>query len=644
MDTNDAADLLDGLLGVTGPSGEFPALSDVRGFILAKTQGVPFFMEEVVQALFEQGHLVRDAVGCAQVPPHAGALRDAEIQIPATIEGVLAARIDRLPAPEKLLLQQLAVIGREFALELAHHVVGLDADALFNQLTDLQRKEFVYELFGAAQRTYLFKHALTQDVAYRELPQARRKLIHERTAEAIETVYESHLDEHYAALAHHYSQSGNLTKAIHYLRLAGRQATQRSAAKDAVAYLEAALAFVTRLPASAASDQQELDVLIDLGAALQVAVGLAATRVKEVLLRAYVLCRNTGAPHELFPILAGLRANAGMCGESQLAYAEALTALGERTGDSSIILHAHMGMGLSHRAIGDCSTARVEFDRALAAYRFEEHRHHAVTMGLDAAVISYAFGSHCLWLLGYPDTAIRHSREAINAAKRTGYPFMISMAKILLALFHCFRGEFLASLAEANATVDIADEYGFPEWIAYALPVADWARGMQGDANALSCIEQHLAIFEHIRAKIYVPMLIALKAELQARAGQFDGALATVTAAVTMARATEQRWILPELYRAQGALLLAADPAATEAAAQHFERAISLAQDQQAKSWELRAATSLAHLWQGQGKRKEARALLAPVYDWFTEGFDTRDVQEAKALLEELSSVQLLES
>ncbi len=644
LDTDDAAELLDSLLGVSDLSSEFAALKDMRSFILAKTQGTPFFMEEVVQALFEQGHLVRDAAGHAQVPLHVGAAPYREIQIPATIEGVLAARIDRLPAPEKLLLQQLAVIGREFALELVRHVVGLDEETLRDLFADLQRKELVYEQPGASQPAYLFKHALTQDVAYRELPQERRKLIHERTAEAIETLYAAHLDEHYAALAHHSTQSGNLAKAIHYLRLAGRQANRRSAAKDAVAYLEAALAAVVRLPASVARDQQELDVLIDLGAALLAAAGLAATRVKEILLRAYALCRNTGASHELFPILAGLRANAGMRGESQLEYAEALTALGARTGDSAIILHAHIGMAFSHYMPGNGLLAHAEFDRALAAYCFEEHRHHTVTMGLDGAVIAHAFGGHCLWLLGYPDAALRSVREAIAAAERTEYPFMISMARILLADLHLFRGEVAASLAEVNTAIDIADDYGFPEWIAYASPRAAWARGMHGDANALSRIDQHLATFEYVGAKFYVPMLIALKAELQARAGQFDGALTTVTAALTMATTTEQRWILPELYRAQGAILLAADPAATEVAAQHFERAISLAQNQQAKSWELRAATSLARLWQSQGKGQEAHALITPIYDWFTEGFETKDLQDAKVLMAELSSLWPVEN
>ncbi len=643
LDTDDAAALLDCLLGVSASGSEFAALKDLRSFILGKTQGTPFFMEEVVQALFEQGHLVRDAAGRAQVPSQAAAALHPEIQIPATIEGVIAARIDRLPPSEKLLLQQLAVIGREFALELARNVVGLDEETLRDLFADLQRKELVYEQPGASQPAYLFKHALTQDVAYRELPQARRKLIHERAAEAIETLYAAHLDEHYAALAHHSTQSGNLAKAIHYLRLAGRQANRRSAAKDAVAYLEAALAAVVRLPASVARDQQELDVLIDLGGALQVAVGLSATRVKETLLRAYALCRNTGAPHELFPIVAGLRANAGMRGEPMLEYAEALTALGTRTGDSAIILHAHLAMAFSHYQIGDCLIAHAEFERARATYCFEEHRHHTVTMAPDAAVLAYAFDSNGLWMLGYPDAALRSAREAITAAERTGYPYMISFAKILLADLHCFRGEISAALVEASSAIEIADEYGFPEWIAFASPVAAWARGMQGDANALSSIDQPLAIFEYVGAKFYVPMLIALKAELQARAGQFDLAVATVTTALTMATATNHSWILPELYRTRGALLLAVDPAATDVAAQHFERAISMAKDQRAKSWELRAATSLARLWQSQSRRHEAQGLLAPIYGWFTEGFETKDLQEAKALLEELSSARLLE-
>lgn len=634
LDTNEAVDLLNSLLGVRESSNDISALKNVRDFILIKTQGTPFFIEEVVQALFEQGHLIRDEVGRAQIP-HLHATPLAEIEIPSTIEGVLAARIDRLPVAQKLLLQQLSVIGRTFALDLASSVVDQAEEILLDQLVELQRKEFVYERPGARQMTYLFKHALTQDVAYRELPHERRKLIHERTAEAIETLHASDLDEHYAALAHHYSQSGNLVKAIRYLRLAGRQASQRSAVKDAVDYLEAALAGVAKIPESAARDQQELEILIDLGAALLPAVGLSAARVKAVYLRARALCGTMELKGELLPILGGLRANAGMRGESQeLEYAEEMTALGNETGDSATILQAHMSMGFSHYNLGNFATARTEFDAAIAAYRFDEHRHHAVTLGLDALVYSQIFGSHCGWILGYPETALLYARAAIAAAQRIEYPYMISVVQILLADLHYLRGDVCASLAAATSGIQIANEYGFPQWAAYASPRVGWALGVQGDVTALDKIDPCLSILNAVDATYYVPVLLGQKAEVQARLGQVDAALATIVAGIKLAADSHQPWILPELYRARGALRLTADPDAAEVAEQDFERAISMAQEQSAKSWELRAATCLARLWHRQGKSAEAHALLAPLYDWFTEGFDTRDLQDAKALLE----------
>lgn len=634
----DARDLVAELLGTANGTDQLPGMAAVQGFILNKAQGSPFFIEEVVQALLEQGYLVRDERGRAQLAGGAQEPHLDEMRLPATIEGVIAARVDRLPPVEKSSLQQLSVIGRSFPLELAADVLAMAPDTLSALFSELQRREFVHEIPGLDERRFTFKHALTQDVAYREMPRDRRRTIHGRVARAIEDRYATELDQHSATLAHHYQQGGDFEKAVHYLRIAGRQAILRSAAKDAVEFLESALVALANLPQSTLRDRQELETLVTLGAALQPTLGISAERVKQVYGRARELCRELGLVEELFPVVAGLRINAGMRGEPQLGYAREMLELATRLGDPATLLHADMAMGLSRYTLGDFTLARTDLARAIDAYRADIHGEHAVTMGMDAGIAAMSFLSLCLWCLGYPDGARVAAGRAWDAARRTGYPFMASMVGILSADVNCLCGDIHRALEDATNAARIADEFGFPEWTAFARPVAAWARGMQGDADARADIETSLGIFRYVETTFHVPFVFMLKADLEAAAGDERAALTSLDAAVAMATATEQNWILPELYRVRGTLTVATNPTAIEDAAVDFERALDLARAQGAKSWELRAATSLARLRHRAGGTQEGYSLLEPVYAWFAEGFDTRDLRDARALLDEMAN------
>src|SRR5262245_7974884 len=291
-----AQELLSALLG------DSAALQPLKHLILEKTEGNPFFMEEIVQALVEEGVLVRDAVGAHGVRP-----LPTDLHIPTTVQGVLASRIDRLPAAEKTLLQTLAVIGKEFPLSLLQQVVEKPEEELQELLAHLQVGEFIYEQPAFPEVEYIFKHALTQDVAYASLLQERRKVLHERTGQAIELLFHSKLDDHYSELAYHYTRSGNTEKAVEYLQLAGQQAVQRSANAEAISHLTTALELLRTLPDTPERTRQELTLQLTLGPAWMAAKGYAAPEVGKTYTRALELCRQMGETSSLFSVLVGLR-------------------------------------------------------------------------------------------------------------------------------------------------------------------------------------------------------------------------------------------------------------------------------------------------------------------------------------------------
>ena len=272
------------------------SLHALKQLILDKTQGTPFFMEEIVQDLFEQGALVRDGVGARPSTSSGAVPLPTDLHIPTTVQGVLAARIDRLTPEEKGLLQHLAVMGREFPASLIRQVITQPEDELYSLLASLQRKEFLYEQPAFPEVEYLFKHALTQEVDYGTVLQERRKALHEQTAQAMEVLYHTSLDERYSALAHHYSRSGNAAKAVEYLSLAGQQAVRHSAHAEAITHLTAALDLLKTLPDTAARARQELTLRLSLGASLIATKGYSAAEVEQTYTRAQELCLQVGEP------------------------------------------------------------------------------------------------------------------------------------------------------------------------------------------------------------------------------------------------------------------------------------------------------------------------------------------------------------
>jgi DNA-binding NtrC family response regulator/predicted ATPase/class 3 adenylate cyclase len=588
--------------------------------ILTKGEGNPFFLEELGQTLVEQG--------------------GDELQLPPTVQGVLAARIDRLAAETRALLQTLAVLGRECALSLLTQVVDQPEAALQRQLLDLQAAELLYEQPGLPVPKYVFKHVLTQDVAYASLPQERRREVHERAAQAVEMLFHDRLGEHYSALAHHYSRSGNTAKAVYYLQQAGHQAEQRSAYAEAISHLIRALELLPSLPDTPERRQQELLLQTMLGRALIATKGFAAQAVEYTYIRARELCRQIGDTPHLFQVLWGLRlvymARAKLQQARELA--EEMLTLAQHQQDAAILLEAHFVLGYTVFWLGELGLACTHLEQGIAIYDPHQHRALAFVYGVsDPGVRCLAISAHVLVLLGYPDQALKRSHAAFTLAQELAYPFSLGYALNIATLLHQFRREAALTQERAEALLSLSREQGFVFWLTVGTILRGWALAAQGQvAEGVAQMREGLAARRVTGIEVTETYFLALLAEGYGRSEQPEEGLKLLAEALAAVDQSGVRFYEAELYRLKGALLLVQAGTGHEAEA-CFRQALAVARRQQAKWLELRAAISLSRLWQHQGKHAEAHHLLAEVYGWFTEGFETPDLREAQALLTELA-------
>jgi predicted ATPase len=614
--------------------GDDLSLAPLKQLLIARTAGNPFFLEESVRTLLEMGVLVgeRGAYRLTQAMP--------TIQVPATVQVVLAARIDRLPPEEKRLLQTAAVIGTEVPFALLQTIADLSEDALHRGLAHLQAAAFLYETRLFPERAYTFQHALTHEVAYHSVLLERRRVVHERAAQAIEGLFPTRLPEHYPMLAQHYSRSGNTVKAVDYLHRAGQQAVERSAYAEAGSHLSAAVDLLPTLPESRARSQQELVVQMTLGTVLRVTKGQAAPEVERLYTRARELCEQVGEPPQLFRVLWGLWHASGPRGayQTRRALGEQLLSLAQRLHDQDLLLEAHHALWTTLLAGGELVAARPHLAQGMQLYDPQRHRTHAALYsGHDSGVCCRMQTAHALWLLGYPDQAVASIQAALALAQQLAHPLSLTMALRWAAVLHHLRREVSLTQARAEASMTLATDQGFPQQVATASPLRGWALAVSGHgAEGVAQIHQGLAAFRATGATRDRPEHLALLAEASAQVGQTAEGLEALAEALTTVATSGVPWWEAELHRLRGALLLQRSVAQPVEAEACFQQALAVACHQQAKSLELRAAMSLSRLWQQQGKQAEARALLVPVYGWFTEGFDTADLQDAKVLLEEL--------
>jgi predicted ATPase len=631
-------------------------LHDLKQLILDKTQGTPFFMEEVVQTLAEDGTLT-GTPSHYQLTPHASTQHGLTLQIPPTVQGILAARIDRLAPEEKALLQQLSVIGRQFPLSLICQVITQPEADLYRLLASLQHKEFLYEQPAFPESEYLFKHALTQEVAYGTVLQEQKKLLHERTGQAIEQLYKDKIEEPYAELAHHYSRSGNTEKAIAYLHKAGQQAAQRSANAEAINHLTAALDLLMTRPETTERDRQELSLQIALGLLLIFIEGYTAPEVGRTYTRAYELCRRIGEPAQLFQVLRGLLAFNLNRGEVQSAheFGKQLLKLAREQRNPQLLLEAHYSCALTSFPLGEIALTRAHAEQCEALYD-QQYNSAAFYSVENPSASCLRFASFALWLLGYPEQALKKGQQALTLARELSHPFSLAWDLVGAAWLHRFRREEKLVRTYAEEAIQLSTEQGFQVWLTLGTLYQGWALAEQGlPQEGINQIRHSLASLQSLGTEGWGGYFQALLADAYRKANQLEEGLAVLEEALSSGDKTGGRFWMAELYRGKGELTFQQERQkakgknqkakiktnAQSEAEGYFLKAVGIAQRQQAKSLELRAVMSLARLWQSQGKITEARDVLAPVYNWFTEGFDTKDLQEAKALLEELDGEML---
>ena len=609
--------------------------------IVAKTDGVPLFVEELTKMVLESTLLQEreeryELTG--PLPP---------LAIPATLHDSLMARLDRLAAV-KGLAQLGATLGREFSYTLLQTVSPWDEATLRRGLHQLVEAEFLYQRGVPPQATYLFKHALLQEAAYQSLLRSTRQQHHQHIAQVLETRFPELCETQPELLAHHYTEAGLMTQAIPYWQRAGQRAIQRSANVEAIAHLTRGLDILKTLPDTPERAQQELDVQTTLGPALAVTKGHAAPEVLQAYARARELCQQVGETPQLFQVLRGLWYFYLFRMELQTArdLGEHLLTLAQQVGDPALRLEGHRALANTLNYLGEFDASQAHFAQAIALYDPQQHHAHAFSYGEDPGVVCCAYAAVTLWWLGYPDQALQRSHEALTLAQELAHPYSLGYALFWAALLHQFRGEGQLTRKWAEALIALATEHGFALWIAGGTVMRGWAlsqrshepgAGQRQGEEGRAQIHQGLAAWGATGAKVIRPYGLTLLAEASAQVGQCEVGLTLLAEALAVIDETgEHRWEA-ELHRLTGEFLLARTPDDHAEAEACFQQALDIARHQQAKSWELRAAMSLACLWQQQGKRAEAQALLAPIYDWFTEGFDTADLQEAKALLEVLA-------
>jgi predicted ATPase/DNA-binding SARP family transcriptional activator len=616
-----------------------------RQALFRHSSGHALFTIELLRDLQERRILLKDVNGQWIASSHL----DWQT-LPVRVEGVIARRIGRLDARLQDTLTIASVEGEEFTAEVVARVQALDERQVVQALgSELDRRHHLVRAqeirpMGARRLSlYRFRHHLFQKYLYDRLGPAECTYLHEAVGTALEELYgeqQEQLALSAAQLARHFQAAGLTEKAIDYRLLAGQQAVRAAANQEAIDHYEAGLALLYGLPDTPARARRELTLQVALGVPVTATRGYAHSDVELVYTRARALCLQLGETTQLSPVLYGLWRMSGIRGQLQAmqALADEVMALARSAQDPDLLLEAYRAVGITAFHLGESVTARTLLEQGLTLYDRQQHAAHAFHYGHDPAVSCLGYLAHILWLLGYPDQAQERCRQVLHLAEELSHPFSLGHALVWDAtILHQLRREGRQVQELAQRGLDLATEHQFPHWINMATILFGWALAEQGQTAAgITRMRQGLAGWQATEAGLNLPYYLALLAEAYRRAGEVETALTLLADALTVVDQTGERWYEAELHRLHGELrwLVGADQPDVE---RLFQRALTIAQQQQAKSLELRATMSLCRLWQKQGKGTAAHALLAEVYSWFTEGFDTLDLQEARALLEALA-------
>jgi class 3 adenylate cyclase/predicted ATPase len=609
----------------------------IRQDLIERTDGIPLFVEEMTKAVLEASSEGAAEHAAATVPLPASA-------VPASLHASLMARLDRL-GDAKEVAQIGAAIGREFSHALLAAVVRQPEAELGSAVNRLIAAGLLFRQGVPPNATYLFKHSLVRDAAYGTLLRPTRRTLHARIAETLESQFADIAERQPELLARHCTEAGLIEKAATLWGKAGQRSLERSALVEATEQLTRALTQIATLPATPALRREQIKLQVAIITPLMHVKGYAAPETKAAAERARVLIEKAevlGEPPDdpllLFSVLFSFWTTSFVAfkGDALRELASQFLALAEKQTATVPVMIGHRMMG-SVLHTGAFAEGRAHLDRAIALYDPAEHRLLATRFGQDIRVAALSYRSWALWMLGYPDAALVDTSRAVEEAREIGQAATLMYALVHALLIHIQCGNYAVANAEADELVALANEKGALFWKAQGMSKQGCILALTGKAaEAVQMITSGIAVWRSTGSTAWMPLYLAYLARAHAELGQFEHAWRCIDEAMMAAETTKERWHEADVHRLAGEIaLLSPKPDAAKA---YFERALSVARAQQAKSWELRAAMSMARMWRDQGKHKQAHDLLAPVYGWFTEGFATLDLKRAKVFLDALAS------
>jgi predicted ATPase len=594
-----------------------------------ETEGNPLFVVETVRAGYEQKLEIGDWRLTAQSQFPITNLQS----LPPRVHAVIAARLAQLSAPARDLAGLAATIGRAFTFDVLARASNYDEDSLVRGLDELWRRRIVREQGANA---YDFSHDKIREVAYAEVSPIQRQLIHRRVARTLETIYAGDSDPISAQVAAHYEQGAMPDQAIQYYQRAAEVAQRVYANEEAISLLNKGLALLEQRPPGPERDERELALQTALGVSLVATRGYAATEVLDVYGRARDLCQSLGRPPSA-PILRALAIAHISRAEFQPAHdlGDQLLSLAERNQNLVLLVEAHYVLGVTLFWQGAFAASRRHLEQAIAHYNPQQSQTHIALYAQDPKVICLCRLAFVLLCLGYPDQATRTEQEALALARELSHPLSVAYASLWDVMLQNYHRAPRETQERAEALITLCREHRLDYWLQSAVVLQSWARAEQGEVEAgIAQMRDGMAICLATGIVFLQPYYLALLAEQYAKGGDIEYGLALVAEALTALEQSGEHWCEAELLRIKAELLLRGGEHAEAEAA--FQRALAVARSQAAKSLELRAATSLARLWQTQGKPAAAQQLLAKIYGWFSEGFDTPDLRDARALLDQL--------
>jgi serine/threonine protein kinase/predicted ATPase len=614
-------------------AGDSKLPADVIEALVRKTEGVPLFIEEMTRMVVDSVRGLGDGAAVGEF-----VLAQA---IPATLNELLLARLDRLTAAGKEVAQIAAVVGRSFRYPLIQRMSGMGQAALHNALLSLSEADVLLCQGGPPESRYQFKHFLIQDAAYHSLPKKKRREHHLKAAQVLTELLPETAEIQPELLAHHFTEAGDVEQALEYWDRAGRRAAERSANIEAINHFTQAIQMLSKVAEGPDRNRRELSLQLALGAPLMAVKGYAAPEVERAYARARDLCRNASEDVQLFPALQGLWQFYMVSGELPTAreLAEQLLGVAQNSADSTLLLLAYRSLATTAFLQGEIVRCRDLTEVGLALYDPRQHGSLGLRYGHDPGVAHGLYAAWSLWLLGYPEQALKKSIEAVAIAENLSHPVSVAFARCYRAVVRNSCGEHVAAAADAATAKAISSEHQLALWLSVGTMMEGWARvGLEEWDEGIALLQQGVSGWRSTGARAGMTFFLVTLAEAYGKAGRPKDGMVVLDEAEALVARNSEHYYEAELYRVKGELRLALAPEDPASAEAEIERAIAIARQQQARSLQLRATTSLSRLPQRRSRPQETRALLYEIYRSFAEGLGTADLLMAKAALEALTS------